>query len=176
MATLLMRHALPEWPLVNERHWPGLANDLVPLSEQGRVQATEAAESLADAGITALVSSPMTRALETAAVVSRRLGLPIQVHLDLREWLPDDTYQWRTLEEILVAYRELLAGEGEWPPGQQRTWEPLSRVRARARAALDATAADADVRLVVCHEVVIHALTGFPSTPHATVRRLDPWP
>lgn len=50
-----------------------------PLTPLGRAQVAAAAERLADRGIVRLISSPYTRALQTAAIVAERLGLPVQV-------------------------------------------------------------------------------------------------
>ncbi len=51
----------------------------VGLSEQGVAQAAALADRLADQAIAAVLSSPVQRAIETAAPVAGRLGLPVQV-------------------------------------------------------------------------------------------------
>jgi broad specificity phosphatase PhoE len=43
-----------------------------------------------------ILTSPMTRALQTAALLSRALDLPLAVEFDLHEWVPDRTYSWST--------------------------------------------------------------------------------
>jgi probable phosphoglycerate mutase len=48
----------------------------VPLNDRGRAQARELAESLIDAGLRSVVTSPLRRARETAEIVAERLGLP----------------------------------------------------------------------------------------------------
>jgi probable phosphoglycerate mutase len=55
------------------------------LTEKGRQQAHSLAESLRDAGITALYSSPIPRAAQTAEIVGQALGLEIQTRDALRE-------------------------------------------------------------------------------------------
>ena len=50
----------------------------VPINEQGRRQAREMASSFADAGFTAVCTSPLVRARETAEIVTAALGLPPQ--------------------------------------------------------------------------------------------------
>jgi probable phosphoglycerate mutase len=57
----------------------------VHLNEAGRTQARRLAERLAQAPITAIYSSPLERALETAAPVAERLGLELQIRADLSE-------------------------------------------------------------------------------------------
>ncbi len=102
----------------------------------GYEQATAAADLLAQAGASALVSSPFTRTMQTASIVSCRLGLRLQVEFDLHEWIPDESFRWHTLAEVRVFLADLDRCGGEWPPGERRLWEPLSSVRARASAAL----------------------------------------
>jgi broad specificity phosphatase PhoE len=118
---------------------------------------------LAGVGATAVVASPMTRALQTAAIVAVRLGLPLSVQFDLREWLPDDTFSWRSAEDVRAAVADRDAHGGEWPDGEQRTWEPLSQLRERCAAALQTALAGLpghEVVIVVCHQMVIWSLTG----------------
>ncbi len=72
----LLRHAHAGDPL----KWSG-PDDVRPLSERGRLQAERLGLFLAAAGFApdAIVSSPKTRALETARLVAAPLGLPVRV-------------------------------------------------------------------------------------------------
>ena len=47
----------------------------IPLNDTGRNQARRAAEVLSDQGLTRIIASPLSRALETATIVGERLGL-----------------------------------------------------------------------------------------------------
>lgn len=82
---ILVRHAESEW----NRHFsrtridPGIRDPR--LTDLGRDQAEHLVERLAAAGVTRLVASPYRRTLETAAIVARRLGLPIEVEPLVRE-------------------------------------------------------------------------------------------
>jgi len=57
----------------------------VHLNEYGQQQACELAEALAQAPIKAIYSSPLERALETAAPLAEKLGLPVNVRPGLVE-------------------------------------------------------------------------------------------
>lgn len=57
----------------------------VPLNERGRWQAARLAEALADEAITAVVSSDLSRAAETARAFAQPLGLPMSFDPGLRE-------------------------------------------------------------------------------------------
>lgn len=175
----LLRHGEADYRPIRDRNWPGATADLAPLSARGTRQAAQAAQAalrLAAEGPTQIVSSPMTRALQTAAIVAGRLGLPVAVDIDLREWLPDDTFSWRSHAEVLAAVDDLDRCGGEWPPGQRRRWEPLSGVRERAMAALQRSIAqlnDGAVLIAVCHEMVIRAVTGELHTGTGQFRKAE---
>ena len=62
---------------------PGIADPA--LTAAGRRQAEEAAASLAALGLARIVASPYTRALETASIVARLLGLAIEIDPLVRE-------------------------------------------------------------------------------------------
>lgn len=167
----LMRHGGPNWQLVTPPPWRGGAHDLVPLTRSGEEQAVAAADALHEEPPDLILSSPMTRALQTAALVATRLGVPLSVHIDLREWLPDQTYQWTTAQEVDDAYADMLSHVGR-PRPVGATWEPLEDVRHRAMSVLTHYLTGEKRVLVVCHEVLIHALTGEQRTPFAGTRAL----
>ncbi|MER6920364.1 histidine phosphatase family protein, partial [Streptomyces spiralis] len=84
-ATLvLLRHG--ETPLTPQKRFSGSGGTDPSLSAVGREQAEKAAVALARRGtIQAVVSSPLARTRETAAVVAARLGLDVTVDDGLRE-------------------------------------------------------------------------------------------
>ena len=110
---LLVRHGEADYGPINDRGWPGFASELAPLTPDGIAQAVAAADQLAGAGATYLVSAPATRALHTAAVIGHRLALGVRVDFDLREWAADRAGAWRGLADIRAALRDFEAYEGE---------------------------------------------------------------
>jgi probable phosphoglycerate mutase len=76
-----LRHGETDWN--REGRYQGHAD--VPLNATGIAQAGAAGEALAGAGITRIVTSPLMRALKTAAVVAERIGRPIHVDRGLIE-------------------------------------------------------------------------------------------
>jgi broad specificity phosphatase PhoE len=173
VTVLLMRHGEPDWGQVKDPRWRGAANDWAPLTPHGQVQAEHAADRLAGQHPTLVLSSPMTRALQTAAIVASRLALPLAVELDLREWLPDETYQWTSAHEVASAYTDMLHRGGTRENHGSGRWEPLDQVRDRALAALHRHANPGATVVAVCHEVLIHAVTGHPQTGHGDIRTLS---
>jgi broad specificity phosphatase PhoE len=172
----LLRHGEADYGHYERRGWPGATADLAPLSARGVREALAAAEGLAGVGATVVVSSPMTRALQTAGIVAGYLGLPLEVQFDLHEWLPDETFSWRTYADVQAAVADFDACGWEWPPGERRAWEPLPRVRARATAALEAATAGLepdDVLIAASHGIGIWSLTGARDTCTGQWRRIE---
>lgn len=147
---LLARHGESDWNA--ERRWQGQADR--PLTERGRIQATELADRLDGRPLTAVYSSDLRRALDTASVVASRHGLPVEARVDLREvdcgsWTgqlhdrldPDEVERWRR-------------GETPWTGG-----ESYEEMRARMVSALleVAEANPAGDLLVVSHGSAIRS-------------------
>ncbi|MFJ8794331.1 bifunctional RNase H/acid phosphatase [Streptomyces sp. NPDC102462] len=84
-ATLvLLRHG--ETPLTPQKRFSGSGGSDPSLSDVGREQARRVAAALARRGtVQAIVSSPLARTRETAAIVADRLGLDVAVADGLRE-------------------------------------------------------------------------------------------
>jgi ribonuclease H / adenosylcobalamin/alpha-ribazole phosphatase len=79
--TLLLRHG--QTAMSVEKRFSGVGDP--PLTEAGRAMAAAAATRLATSGATAVVSSPLRRARETAALVGEALGVDVEVEEGLRE-------------------------------------------------------------------------------------------
>ena len=82
---ILLRHGQSEFNLhfTRTRVDPGIIDP--KLTELGHEQAEAAASTLVERDIRRIVASPYTRALQTAAPLAKRLGLPIQVTPVVRE-------------------------------------------------------------------------------------------
>ena len=84
MCVYFVRHGqtnedLPDRDLVSG--W----ND-VPLNAEGRLNASRAARRLKELGITSITSSDTVRALQTANIISKYLGIPVVTSDKLRSW------------------------------------------------------------------------------------------
>ncbi len=156
----LIRHGEPDWDLAAGGDLKGAevgwAAHIVPLTPNGIRQIEIASEPLEAEDYQLVISSPMTRAFQSASVISRILHLDLHVEFDLHEWV----CAWRpSLELVEKTVAEMLSCGGEWPPDETRDWEPLSSVRSRVSRVLDRYENFERV-IVVCHETVIFSLTG----------------
>lgn len=154
-----VRHGETQYDLAEARKLKGGMRDLVPLTAKGREQALAAAEQLRGLPISRIITSPMTRAMETAHIIAREMGLSLTVEFDLHEWMPDLSHSYDSTRYALEQSAEMQALGGEWPSGETRSWEPLSRLRDRVRWVLARYQGNEPIA-VVTHGTLIYAMTG----------------
>ena len=102
----LIRHGEPDYGNMLEKGFYGFGRSFAPLSETGVKQAEKTAKDKRLKTAELIVSSPYTRALQTAAIISRETGLKINVEIDLHEWQVDKTNQITTSEEVIALTKE----------------------------------------------------------------------
>ncbi len=156
---LLIRHGETAWHLPAAKGAKGWGADMAPLTENGIIQVENMIPRVRDWSPEHFLSSPTSRALNTCALISAGLKVPFEVVFDLHEWIPDCRLKWESVNEVTAAQVEMERHGGEWPEGETRYWEPLSKVRQRCLSVLEKHLTKTKVA-VVCHEWVINALTG----------------
>ncbi len=131
MQMVLIRHGEPDRLACQKRNFLGQGYELAPLTEKGVQQARAVAQHPLLAGAQVIVCSPYTRALQTAAEISRITGLEIKVEMDLRELEKDVLHTARTLKEMDALHQDFLRCKGEHPAGQNYCWETVSQLSQR---------------------------------------------
>ncbi|MBV9758946.1 MAG: histidine phosphatase family protein [Acidobacteriaceae bacterium] len=134
----------------------------VHINSEGSAQAAALAQALRRRyRLSEIVSSPMDRALETAAPIAQAQGLDLSTdqafnEIDFGDWMGKSFDELRDLD-LWKRYYKFRATTR--PPGgesmmdvQSRAWEGIARLAARHKHASDASAA------VVTHGDVIRAL------------------
>jgi probable phosphoglycerate mutase len=154
----LARHGESDWNAANR--FQGHSDR--PLTELGRRQAEALAGKLeSHAALTAIYSSPLARAYETASIVGARLGLQPTPVDDLREV---DVGGWSGLSRSEVearypdAFRRWLDGGEGWEDGE--TYADMAARVLDALRRIAGSHADEDV-LVVSHGGPIRAIHAF---------------
>ena len=138
MATFyLIRHGEADYSEMRDKGFYGFGRAFAPLSKKGIKQAEAVAIDSKLKSAELIISSPYTRALQTAAIISRETGLKLCVEVDLHEWEPDKTNQYTTSEEAFTLKQEFNVYRGIYPEGQQMRWETLEEVRKRMRRVAD---------------------------------------
>lgn len=121
-----------------------------------------------------IISSPYTRALQTAAIIAGKTGLDINVELDIHEFIPDKSFRVRNEAENIELHRDFLRCRGEYPPGESRSWETISEIIARTKPVFDKYLDMGCSRIIaVTHGGVIRRYTGIADIGHCQVIEID---
>ena len=118
-----------------------------------------------------IVSSPYTRALQTAAIISKNRQLNIKVELDLHEWMPDLSFQYSSHKEASKARELCFKYKGVRPDDAEIMFENLDDVFNRAKKALLRYSEYKKI-IVVTHGLVIRRFAFTPDIPFVEYQRL----
>jgi broad specificity phosphatase PhoE len=120
-----------------------------PLTDHGRAQAKKAGQHAKAKGMhfDLIVSSPLSRAFETAQLVAKEVGYPVD----------------KIIKNDLLIEQDFGVGEGaDWMPREKRNWKGMEsndHVKVRAQQALDwLESLQADSVLVVSHSAFGRAM------------------
>lgn len=171
---ILLRHGQSEFNLHfgATRRDPGIIDPR--LTDLGHSQAAEAARQLAREGITRIITSPYTRALQTVSPIAKALGLNVFINPVVRERyaFACDVGTPRTeLEQAWPEHDFSTVEEIWWPPVEESAESIIGRA-ALFRAEMAALPDWSDT-LVVSHWGFILSLTG-KSVTNGEWLRCDP--
>lgn len=127
MKIIFVRHGEPDYRVLEEHAYSGFGMDLAPLSEKGRKQAQKLCKNPLFGSADILVSSAVTRALETAFYVSCATGLLLRVEPLLHEWQVYET----GIENFETARCLFLENKGELLPNSPVQYETAEEMRSR---------------------------------------------
>jgi len=145
----LIRHGETQW----SRSGQHTGRTDIPLTDRGREQARALVPLLTAQRFDAVLSSPMTRALETCRLAG--LGDVVQQEPALREWDYGE-YEGLTTPEIRTRAPGWTVWSGPVPRG-----ESLEQIDARAKSLIDRLAGMMPARIALfSHAHFLRALTG----------------
>jgi probable phosphoglycerate mutase len=155
---VLLRHGESTW---NEQNIVQGQLDDARLSTEGRTQASAVAETLRDYSFRWIVTSDLTRARETAAIVDDALGLEVAVAPALRE-RSYGVYEGRPLSELPSSASGVHDGRVVDSSARPEGGESLDDLYERCAKFIDALrAAGNDRLLLVTHGGTIRALRAY---------------
>ncbi len=160
MEIVFVRHGVPDYSLSDERNMSQLEKDYAPLDRAYLDDIHAVAAELQHENAEIIISSPYTRALQTAEIINRKLGLDLYVEHDLREWRADLLGGFVELSERdrrWGEYRSLLKSQIE-PTGD--LYESWCTVKSRAENVLKRYSGYSKV-IVVSHFNVFESLAGY---------------
>lgn len=156
MKLVLIRHGEPTYEEIKDYPHQGIG--LGKLTEAGIRQAEKVSKDKRLKGATLIISSPYTRALQTASVISRNLNLPLVVETFLHEWMPDVDFTGKSTRGAYTEYRRFLGKESEH---KSINWETYDALKKRTHESLVSYVKKHKKVIVVAHGVVISTFTHF---------------
>ena len=127
MKIIFIRHGEPNYRELEERFYTGFGIDLAPLSEKGRQQVQELSTNPLLLSAEIIISSAVTRALETAFYVVCATGLPLRVEPLLHEW---QVYEGGT-DNFEKARTMFLENKGKLLPNSPIRYETAAEMKSR---------------------------------------------
>lgn len=169
---VFLRHSEPDYSFVRERKYIGHGLDLAPLTENGIKIAEDISfdNRLDNAEI--IISSPYTRALQTAAIISKNRRLDIKIEVDLHEWMPDLSFRYSSKEESVKASELCTEYKGVCPNDSEIKFENLEAVFTRAKNALLRYKKYKKI-IVVTHGVVMCQFSFAAEIPFCGISEID---
>ncbi|MCL2527166.1 MAG: phosphoglycerate mutase family protein [Defluviitaleaceae bacterium] len=169
---IFVRHGEPDYTDVQSKNYAGHGTNFAHLTEEGIKQAEDVSQDKRLDGAQIIIASPYTRALQTAAIISKNRNLDIKVELDLHEWHPDLTFQNSTYEDMKKADKLCAENKGVCPKDCEVAFENFEDVFLRVKNTL-LKYNDYSKVIVVAHGVVIRQFTDNPSIPFCGIREID---
>lgn len=149
MRIYLIRHSEPDYEPVTEAGYVGYGRDLAGLSEKGITIAKQAAQNSLFEKVELLLSSPYTRALQTALEISKKQNLEVKVELGLHEWRPDKTGRvLSSPQQVKEAFEYYEKYQGMLTPDAPFAYESSTEMRHRAKKFLTSIKINTAVLLV----------------------------
>ena len=155
----VMRHGETDWNKVGR-----LQGQLdIPLNDQGHIQARTAASRLKSRPITAIWSSPLSRALETAKPLANLLGLSIiederlmERHFGIYQGMDRGDVMWDRKQRLIANPHIAREIDGHACPPEA---EPMAAMFHRSLAVLSDAIAQEGTLLLVTHGLPFRAMT-----------------
>lgn len=168
----LVRHGEPDWG-INEKHrLRGHGRDLPHLTQKGIDQAKEIAQDGRIRNSQIILASPYTRTMHTAAILSKETGIDLVVEFDLREWQPDLTFQFDSLEELKGLTDDYEAHRGIYPAGEVHRWESKELMQKRIEGVLEKYKSYSHVT-VVTHRIIMSTQAEGVDIAHCSVVEIE---
>ena len=164
----LVRHGEPDYSEINTKIYKGFGSNMCPLTEKGRYQIKETSNDARLSGADLILSSPYTRALQTASILSKELNTDIIVETDLHEWLANKNYIHESDDIADANYEDFHNNKGCYPANSKKDWETFEMMKTRAIAVLEKYKAYEKV-IVACHGMLIEAITGQHHPKHGEI-------
>lgn len=153
----LIRHGKTDYSDRNEKVYKGFGVNLSPLNAVGVKEIQNTSKDKRLYGASVILSSPYTRAVQTAAILSKELQIDIVIETNLHEWMANKNYIYEDDERAEKNYLEFVNNKGVYPTDTDLDWEDMLTIRKRVLPVLDKYKHYPKV-IVACHGMLIQSL------------------
>ncbi len=154
MEVILVRHAEPDYSEVDSKGYLGFGRDLAPLTIKGIEQANSVSQNDLFINAELVISSPYTRAIQTASIISKNLDLNLMVEVGFHERLPDVKNELKTKEEFQNSFKEYDFYKGIYTDNKLHYWENVEQQVTRIEHSLSKYAAYKKIIIVTHGEII----------------------
>jgi Fructose-2,6-bisphosphatase len=168
----LIRHGKTDYSERNRKIYQGFGVNLAPLSAVGVQEIKNTAKDIRLQDVNIILSSPYTRALQTAAILSKELHIDIIVETDLHEWMANKNFIYESDEQAEHHYKEFVDSSGVYLDGIEREWEDIQTLKGRFIAVLNKYKQYNNV-IVACHGMLIQSISGGYHPKNGEIVELD---
>ena len=154
----LIRHGEPDYTYGDNHDFIGHGHDLAPLKEDKITNVIRVAKDIRLKNAQIIISSPYTRALQTASIISKETGLDIMVEPDIMEWQPDLTYQYKNFDEFMRYYDDYIENNGIYPLNETRNWETKEHLKNRVMSVVNKYKEKYDKIIMVGHGMAFNSI------------------
>lgn len=168
----LIRHGKTDYSEKGTKVYQGFGTNLAPLSAEGVQEIENTAKDIRLRGANIILSSPYTRALQTAAILSKELHIDIIIETDLHEWVANKNFIYESDEQAKHHYKEFVDSSGVYLNGTDREWEDMQTLNSRCLAVLNKYKQYNKV-IVACHGVLIQSVSGGYHPRNGEIVELD---
>ncbi|MCL2527498.1 MAG: phosphoglycerate mutase family protein [Defluviitaleaceae bacterium] len=169
---IFMRHSETDYSFVEAKCYIGHGCDLGQLTDNGILIAEKASLDSRLDGSELIVSSPYTRALQTAAIISKNRQLNIKIELDLHEWIRDLTFGFCDKKLVDKAIDMYMMNKGICPEDSEVKYESIDALFGRAKNSL-LKYMDYEKIIVVTHGVLMHRFVSADSIPYCGIYEIE---
>ena len=159
MKVYMIRHGVPDYSYVDEHNFIGHGNDLAPLDVNHINDVIKASKDKRLRNAELIVSSPYTRALQTAAIISKELNLDIIVEPDLREWEPDLTFKYKGINAREL-FKDYYSCCGIKPTNRKVNWESKEELKNRIKKMINKYKNNYKCVIFVFHQTAMQSIVG----------------
>lgn len=153
-----VRHGEPDYESIGEWGKVPFGREFAGLTENGVSQICDAISELRKFSPQIVITSPYTRSMHGAAMISRELDIPLFVERDLHEWDSDKTHKVSDLEVLTELCNDFDLCGGEYPDGVEKQWESRPMVKERVLKVLEKYL-NYDTVVVCGHAIMMQSVT-----------------